>query len=103
MGDVNPVLVEPLPTLVDVPITVDPWVAPEFLSFEPAAGPVIVPNAIIFVNRVIDPIAGAGPSPAYVQWETNDAPDPTGASYPGPSAFGSTSDYLVLTIRGRDR
>lgn len=42
------------------------------------------------LNRVFDSVQGD-----FVRWVTS-APDPTGASYPGPGVFGvDTSDYIV--------
>lgn len=50
------------------------------------------PTTITFVNRVWDVQAG----PGFVRWETIDAADPAGTSYPGPGTFGvDTSDYCI--------
>lgn len=46
---------------------------------------------VYYVNRVYDSVAGK-----FVPWTTATAPDPTGASYPGPGVFGvTTTDYVV--------
>jgi hypothetical protein len=50
------------------------------------------PTPVTYVNRVWDTLAG----PGFVRWETIDAADPTGISYPGPGTFGvHTSDYCI--------
>lgn len=36
-------------------------------------------------------------TPQWVFWRTDD-PDPTGASFPGPGVFGTTTNYAVETI-----
>jgi hypothetical protein len=43
-----------------------------------------------YVNRVFDAVAAD-----FVRWTTADAADITGASYPGPDAFGSTTDFCA--------
>ncbi len=46
-----------------------------------------------FTNRVFNPADG----PGYTRWVTT-FPDPTGTMFPGPGAFGATSDYCVESI-----
>ena len=47
---------------------------------------------ITYTNRVWDTQAG----PGFVRWDTVDASDPAGVSYPGPGTFGvHTSDFCV--------
>jgi len=49
----------------------------------------------IYLNQKLDPVG-----PAYRQWESTGAPDPTGASYVGPPAFGTlVGDLLVVSSR----
>jgi len=48
----------------------------------------------VFRNRVWHPV-----NSTYVYWKTNDNPDPTGISYPGPGVFGvDTTDYCIESI-----
>ncbi len=46
----------------------------------------------LFTNRVFDPTASA-----FVRWNTA-SPDTGGGSYPGPDAFGNTSDFVVESV-----
>jgi len=45
-----------------------------------------------YLNRVHDTVASK-----MIYWVSNNAPDKTGASYPGPGAFGvTTNNYTVV-------
>ena len=46
----------------------------------------------LFVNRVHDAVAAA-----FVRWVTA-SPDTGGASYPGPDAFGNTTDFCIEAV-----
>jgi hypothetical protein len=61
-------------------------------ALAPAGGGSPAPSAQ-YTNRVWDTVAGR-----HVRWVTA-APDPAGASYPGPGVYGvDTSDYCVESI-----
>ena len=80
-------------TFTQTPVDPDPEVGAT--AQEEVAYFVANPGAVVkFVNRVFDSVAAA-----LVSWTTDDAPDPTGTSYPGPGTFGvDTSDYCVSGI-----
>lgn len=58
-------------------------------------------GGLTYINRALDPDGGGLGVSQLVVWLTPDAPDTSGQSYPGPSAFAATSDYCVQSVYGR--
>jgi hypothetical protein len=58
---------------------------------------------LYFMNKVWDPgpLIDGPPAPLWVMWETEDAPDPTGAFYPDPygRGFGACTFFRVQGMR----
>lgn len=48
---------------------------------------------VSYVNRVFDSVAAG-----FVRWTTLTSPDSAGTAYPGPDAFGNTTDYCVERV-----
>lgn len=98
MADHNPVVIMSSTNVSTMIVAeVDPAPIVETTLLDPA---LIGGTPLVYVNRVFDPNAQAQGVGGFVTWESENEPDSSGASYPGPSTFAETSDFTVESIRG---